>query len=166
MKDIFKNPILYYFLVPIVVALWPLLVGVIYLPDAKHNLKDEMNQYENAKKIIDEILTLDPGRLESVDPKKASGEFDYAVAVEKIASLYGIPSANYSISSSPIRTTGGQKTQNALLIMKDIEITRFAKFLATIQLRWASLQCEKITLTKNKGLPDSWKVDLNFRYYY
>ena len=32
MKDVYKNPILYYILVPVVVALWPLLVWSVYLP--------------------------------------------------------------------------------------------------------------------------------------
>jgi len=28
------------------------------------------------------------------------------------------------------------------------------------------LQCDTVTLTKKKGLPDMWKVDLDFKYYY
>ena len=166
MKDIYKNPILYCILVPIVIALWPLLVWAVRLPEAKKNLKDEMKQYEEAKNIIGEILTIDPGRLEAVDSKKAVAEFDYAVAVERIASSCGIPSTSYDISSKPARTTGGQKTEDALVVLREIDIARFARFLSTLQLRWANLQCEKITLTKNKGLPDVWKVDLNFKYYY
>jgi len=165
MKDIYKNPILYYILVPLLVALWPLLVGSVYLPESRKTLKDEISQYEDAKKIIGKILELDRERLEFA-PQKASGEFDYAVAIVKIASLCEIPTANYNISSSPIRTPGGQKIRDAQVALKDVEITKFAKFLSTIQLRWGSLQCEKVTLTKSKGVPDTWKVDLNFRYYY
>ena len=53
-----------------------------------------------------------------------------------------------------------------MVILKDVSITDFAEFLSKIQLRWASLQCEKVKFTKTKGIPDAWKVDLSFKYYY
>ena len=166
MKDIYKNPILYYILAPISVALWPLFIWGIYLPDAEDNWQAEKTQYNKAQKIMAEIITLDPGRLEFADAKNIAAEFDYAIAVERIASLCRIPSSNYNISSKPIRTSGGQKSQSAMVVLKQVDITKFARFISTIQLRWANLQCEKVTLAKKKGLPDTWKVDLDFKYYY
>jgi len=166
MKDIYKNPTLYYILVPIVVALWPLLIWGIYLPNAEDNWKDEKVQYNKAQKIMAEILTLDPDRLAFADSKRDAAEFDYASAIERIASLCKIPSTNYSISSRPVRATSGQESQACQVLLKKVDITGFAKFLSTIQLRWANLQCERVTLTKQKGLPDTWKVDLGFKYYY
>lgn len=166
MKDIYKNPILYYIFVPVVVALWPLLVRTVYLPEAQHNWKVEKTQYNKAQKTVIEILTLDPDRLEFADHQKAAAEFDYAVAVERITSLCGITWTNYNISSKPIRTTGGQKTQDALVALKEVDIAQFAKFLSTIQIRWANLKCDRLTITRKKGLPDAWKVDLNFKYYH
>ena len=166
MKDIYKNPILYYILAPISVALWPLFIWGIYLPDAEDNWQAKKTQYSKAQKIMAEIITLDPDRLEFADAKNIAAEFDYATAVERIASLCRIPSSNYNISSKPIRTSGGQKSQSAMVILKQVDITRFARFISTIQLRWANLQCEKVTLAKKKGLPDTWKVDLDFKYYY
>ncbi|HDZ69109.1 MAG TPA: hypothetical protein ENH43_01665 [Phycisphaerales bacterium] len=166
MKDIYKNPILYYILVPTVVALWPLFIRGVYLPDAERSWETEKAQYEKAQKIMAEILTLDPDRLQFADSRTAAAEFDYAVAVERIANLCKIPSTSYKLSSGIITTSGGQKSQSAQLVLKQVDITRFAKFLSTIQLRWANLQCTKVKLTKKKGLADTWKVDLEFKYYY
>ena len=166
MKDIYKNPFSYYILVPIVVALWPLLVWVVYLPEAEHNWNLEKARYTKAQKVIEQILTLDPDRLEFADSKAGAAEFDYATAIDGIARQCKISSGNYKRSTKPKRTSKGQKTQNCHVVLKDVDIARFARFLSTIQLRWASLQCERVTLTKKKGLPDVWKVDLDFKYYY
>lgn len=167
MKDIYKNPTLYYILVPIMVALWPLLVWGVYLPDAKRSSKREMNQYNDANDIMLEILALDPDRLEFADAGSAAAEFDYANAVDRVASFCRIPSTSYKLSSGPIITRQGKKSQTATVGLKDIDITKFAKFLSTIQLRWADLQCEKLKkLKKKEGFPDRWDVDLKFKYYY
>ena len=166
MKDIYKNPTLYYILVPIMAALWPLFIRGVYLPNAERSWEDEKNQYNKAQKTIAEILTLDPDRLAFADSKRDTAEFDYADAVERTASLCKIPPTNYNISSRPARTSDGQKSQSCQVVLKKVDITGFAKFLSTIQLRWANLQCERVTLTKQKDLPDTWKVDLGFKYYY
>ena len=166
MKDIYKNPTLYYILVPIVIALWPLFVWGIHLPDAEDNWQDEKTQYAKAQKAIEAILDIDPERLEFADSKNNKVEFDYANVVDKIARSCGISSTNYELSSKPPRTAKGQKSQSCRVELKHIDITKFAKFLSTIQLRWANLQCENITLTQEAGRPDMWKVDLNFKYYY
>ena len=149
-------------------ALWQLFIRGVYLPNAERSWEDEKNQYNKAQKTIAEILTLDPDRLAFADSKRDTAEFDYANAVERTASSCKIPSTNYNISSRPVRTrtSDGQKSQSCQVVLKQVDITRFAKFLSTIQLRWANLQCERVTLTKQKDLPDIWKVDLGFKYYY
>lgn len=166
MTDIYKNPTLYYILVPIIVALWSLLVWGVYLPEAERKWQAEKTQYNKAQNTMTEILTLDPDRMEFADSKTAAAEFDYASALAKIAGLCKIPSTNYKLSSGIITTTGGQKSQRAKVGLKQVDIVKFAKFLSTIQLRWANLQCAKVKLIKKKGLPDTWDVDLEFKYYY
>lgn len=147
--------------------LWPLLVWVVYLPAVEKNWKAEKEQYDQAQKIMEDLLKLDPDRLDFADSKTTSAEFDYATAVDKVASRCRISSTSYSINSRPIRiSSGGQKTQNCQVILKDVDITKFAEFLSTIQLRWENLECERLTLTHNKGLPDSWKVEVGFKYYH
>lgn len=167
MKDIYKNPMFYYVLVPCLVALWPLLVWAVYLPAAEDDLKNGMEGYEKAQVTMDAILELDPDRLENDDPNKAADKFDYATAVSDIARRCGIPAANYTVSSKPIRPSGsGKKSQSATVDLNNVSIARFANFLSTIQLRWANLECESVSLTQKKGLIDVWKVDMNFKYYY
>ena len=166
MKDVYKNPTLYYILVPIMVVLWPLLVWVVYLPDAEENWQAEKNQYNKAQEIIEEILNIDPERLGFVDSKASAAEFEYANAVDKVATSCKISSMDYELSAKPPRTSKGQKSQNCHVELKQVDITKFARFLSTIQLRWANLQCGSVTLTKKPGSPDMWKVDLDFKYYY
>jgi hypothetical protein len=167
MKQIYKNPALYYILAPVVVALWPLLIWGVYLPAARHNWQVESSQYNEAQSIMKEILALDPERLEFADAQNTTAEFDYASAIEKTAGLCGIPSTNYKLNSRIIVTSSsGQKTQGAEIGLKQVDITKFAKFLSMLQLRWANLQCNQVKLTKKKGLPDIWDVDLDFKYYY
>ena len=166
MKNIYKNPTLYYILVPVVLALWPLIIGGIYSQEAKRNLNKEKNNYKVARSKVAEILTLDGGRLDFSDPKTGASEFDYVDAVDKVADLCKIPETNYQLSSKPISTREGQKSQNCYVVLKDVKIATFGDFLSTIQLRWARLRCVDVRLTRKKGLPDTWRADLNFKYYY
>jgi len=166
MKDMYKNPTLYYIIVPVALALWPLLARVVYLPAAEKNWQNEKVQYTKAQQIMAEILTIDPDRLNFADANGSAAKFDYTVAVDKIANQFRISAANYKISSRPITTSGGQKSQTAVVILKEIDITKLANFLSTMQLRWANLQCTQANLTKKKGLPDTWDVELEFKYYY
>ena len=165
MKDIFKNPTWYYILVPVLIALWPLLVWAVYLPEAERNLDSDIDQYERAQKNIESILSLDVDRLQLADAKTGAAEFDYFNEVYRIAALSGIPQAKCKLSSRII-ISGEQKSQSAKVSFNDVDIEKFAKFLSTIQLRWANLQCTRVKLSKKKGLPDSWDVDLDFKYYY
>ncbi|MHC4396426.1 MAG: hypothetical protein ACYS1A_12305 [Planctomycetota bacterium] len=166
MKDIYKNPILYYILVPALVALWPLLVWAVYLPNAMDSLQDDLVDYVEAQETIGQILKLDPERLKLTDSKAAAAEFDYATSFNEIATSCGIAWANYNISSKPARVKNRQKTQNAVMVLNEVDVAKFARFLSSLQLRWANLQCEKVKLTKKEGLPDDWKINLDFKYYY
>jgi hypothetical protein len=166
MKDIYKNPILYYIAVPVFIGLWPLLVWAIYLPSAENNIKNQQDQYKQAEKIMTEILTLDPDRLEFVDPNNTDVEFTYANAVREVALKCGIPPSKYELNSGMIISSREQKSQNAKVDLQQIDIVTFANFLSMIQFRWADLQCERVKLTKKKGVPDMWDVDIEFKYYY
>ena len=166
MKDILRNPALYYILAPVAVALWPLLIWGVYLPAARHNWEVEKSQYNEGQSIIKEILAIDPDRLKFADANAVSVEFDYASAIDKTAGACGIPSSSYKLNSGIIITSAGQKSQSAKVSLKQVDITKFSKFLSALQLRWANLQCSQVKLTKKKGLPDTWDVDLDFKYYY
>jgi hypothetical protein len=166
MKDIYKNPLVYYILVPAVAALWPAIMWGVYLPSVRGSLNEDMDQYKNAMQLFEELRAVDPERLDFTKEKGASVDFDYATAVQQTAGFCSVPAANYKLSSGIIITTDAQKSQSANISLKDVDITKAARFLSTIQLRWSGLQCTKITLKKKKGLPDAWDVDYTFKYFY
>ena len=166
MKDIHKSPFFYYILIPAVAALWPVIIWGIYLPATRAKLNEDKEQFIKAQQIIEELLPLDSKRLDFAEGKGKSADFDYAAAVQQAAGFCSIPPGNYNQSSGIIITSGGQKSQSANVSLKDIDITKAARFLSTIQLRWSGLQCTKVALRKKKGLPDSWDVDFTFKYFY
>ncbi len=166
MKDIYKNPISYYIVTPVIVILWPLFVWAIYLPAAGKGVIDQQAQYRKAEAAMMEILTLDPDRREFADANNVGAEFTYADAIDSVARSCGIPPSMYKHSSGMLITSRDQKSQSASVNLKQIDIKRFAEFLGKIQLRWANLQCSRVKLTKKPGLPDMWDVDIEFKYYY
>lgn len=168
MKDIYKNPVLYYIAVPVIVGLWPLLVWAIYLPKAQQDVEGQMDQYKRAVPIMMEILTLEPDRLEFADANDTTADFSYREAANRIANLCRIPPSKCNLSTSMIITSGGQKTQSASIDLKEIDIRQFAKFFSMMQLRWPNLQCERLKLSKKQNLSDNdiWDVDLELKYYY
>jgi len=168
MKDIYKNPILYYMIVPVIVGMWPLLVWAIYLPNAQKDVEEQIAQYKKAEPIMMEILTLEPDRLEFADSNDTAADFTYGEAIDRVASLCRIPPSKYNLSSAMIITTNDKKSQSATVDLKQVDIRKFARFLSMIQLRWANLQCEQLKLTKKQNLPenDMWDVDIKFKYYY
>jgi hypothetical protein len=167
MNNIHKNPILYYIAIPVLIGSWPLLVWAIYLPKAQDDLQQNLTLYENkAVPLMMEILNLDPGRLDSADPNENTAEFKYDTVVDRIASTCGIPPSKCKLDARTIQETSGQKSQSANVSLSQVDITTFARFLSTIQMRWPNLQCTNITLTQKTGLPDIWDISLDFKYYY
>ena len=167
MKDLYKNPILYYILVPIIVGLWPLLVWAIYLPEAQKAVNEHISQYLQAEPVMMEILTLDPDRLEFADANDTAPEFTWS-SVDQVANRCKIPEKKCELRSGMIISTGGKKNQSATVNLRQVGITEFAEFLSMIQLRWVNLQCERVKLTKKQNLSgnDLWDVDITFKYYY
>ncbi|MEJ2702360.1 MAG: hypothetical protein P8Z79_07950 [Sedimentisphaerales bacterium] len=167
MRDIYKNPILYYVLVPVLVALWPLLVWAVYLPNAHKSIEEHITQYQKAEPIMMQILTLDPDRLEFVDANDTAPEFSWT-AVDQVANRCKIPESKCDLRSGMIITSGGQKNQSATVNLRQVSIMEFAEFLSMIQLRWGNLQCERVKLSRKENMPDKdvWDVDVTFKYYY
>jgi hypothetical protein len=166
MKDIFRNPVFYYILTPVIVGLWPLLVWAVYLPAAEENGKDQLTQFERAEETMLEILTLDPDRRDYADSNNVDIEFNYDKEVAKVASASKIPPTKWDLNTAAPQTSNRQKSQSATVSLKQIDIVKFADFLSTIQLRWANLQCNRVKLTQKQGIPDMWDVDIEFKYYY
>jgi hypothetical protein len=166
MKEFYKNPVFYYLLAPILAALWPLVIALVYLPNTRSITAAEAEQHQEANLYMEQILDFDPGRLDADSNKAEAKEFDYATAVGQIASSIGISSTSYTIDSQQPRVIGDIKTRTATVILQRVDITKFATFLSSIQRRWANLECESIDIDRQKGLVDAWKVTLKFKYYY
>ncbi len=168
MKDVYKNPVLYYIAVPLVIGLWPLLVAAVYLPAAQEDKDKQITEYGRAEQLMIEILTLDPERLEFAEPNEAATEFTYGGAVDKVANLCGISPSNCNVNTGIIIETKNQKSQTANVDLKQVSIVKFSKFLSMIQLRWANLQCESVKLARKDKMPsnDVWDADIKFKYYY
>ena len=166
MKEIYKNPVFYYVLAPLLASIWPLMLVGVYKPNAEARHKELLGEYESSQDAIEEILSLDPERIDYQNSRQGKPEFDYAVAIDSAAKYCGINSNEYELSSKPARRSGGQITEDCRVVLKDIGIEKLAKFLSTLQIRWANLQCSNLSLTKKKGSADMWKVDLEFTYYH
>ena len=166
MKDILKNPVLYYIAVPILVGLWPLLVAAVYLPEAKTNKEAQIVIYQKGQDVIEQILTLDPDRLKLAGPNSTEVSFTYDIAVNQMAVHCNIPASQYTSNPALPMTTSGQKTQTANVSLKQVDITTFAKFLSLIQTRWPSLQCTNLNMKTKENLPDIWDITIQFKYFY
>jgi hypothetical protein len=165
MKDIYRNPMFYYILVPLLIGIWPLSIWLVYLPRAEESLKNDGKTYEQSKEVMERILTLDPTQLELAQANTADDKFDYNIAVDMAAAKCGIVTKGVNVS--PPRFVRKQQTQDARVTLENVDITGFAKFITSLQIAWPSLQCEKIDLAKKPGaVADQWNIDVTLKYYY
>jgi hypothetical protein len=164
MRDIYKNPMFYYVLAPILVGAWPLLVWGMYLPKAKTTLEGDKQSYADATANIIEIIDMDPGRLDIAKTTKSLGRFTYAEAVDRAVNLCRIPSKNYRLSTGNMVVSGKKESQQARVSLVDVSIVQGAKFLSIIHSMWVNLSCERLRLTMKEGVPDTWDMDVTFKY--
>jgi hypothetical protein len=166
MREIYRNPVLYYLLIPALVGMWPLLVWGVHLPEAQRSAETERNLYIKGQNHIIDILQLDPERLKFADVNEVSGEFSYVSAVERVANLCRIPAGGWKYNAGNVVTINSKRRQDAKVKITDVSIVQAARFLSTMQSMWVNLTCEKVKLTRHKGMADQWNVDYSFVYYY
>ena len=111
MKDIHKNPLFYYILIPAALTLWPLLLWSAYIPGAEKKYQKQEKYFHDAVPVINKILEIDSERLDFASDKDNKTEFGYAANVEKIAQFCKISSANYELNTRRIAKSKGQKSQ-------------------------------------------------------
>jgi hypothetical protein len=167
MREIYRNPMLYYLVIPVLVGFWPLLVWGVYLPEVERAQGIERGLCEEGQMYVVDILRIDPGRLDFADATEVTAEFSYGPAVDRVANLCRIPASKCNYQAGNIITaSGGKRRQDAKVKLANVSIVDAAKFLSTIQSMWVNLTCEKVKLSRKKGMPDQWEVDLSFLYYY
>jgi hypothetical protein len=167
MREVYKNPMLYYLLIPVLVGIWPILVWGIYLPRAEHEREIEGGLCLQGQTFVIDILNIDPDLPNKTVKNLIPIEFSYGAAVARVANLYKIPTGNWTSAAGNIMVTGGKKRQDARVKLTGVSISQAAKFLSTIQSMWPNrLTCENVKLQIKKGMPDQWDVDFSFLYYY
>jgi len=166
MREIYKDPLLYYLLIPVLVGLWPLLVWRVYLPRAQDNLSAECRLYGDGYNCVIDILTIDPDRINRQDKGQGIKEFTFASAVNQVANLCKIPSSSYIINAGMASSSEGRKRQDARIKLTSVGIIQAANFLMSMQSMWVTLQCQDVKLQKKKGMLDQWDADFRFIYYY
>jgi len=166
MKDIHKNPVLYYIGVPVLVAVWPLLVSTHSLPGAHKDLVKWKGWFPDVNAQAEEILRLDPDRLADGAPV-VTERFDYLTAITRSARKCDIPSGSYSHSTGMItKSSKGQQSQTATVTLKGVNIIQASRFLSALQMSWPHLECTSIDLTHDKKVLDRWDAKLGFQYFY
>jgi hypothetical protein len=167
MREIHKNPMLYYVVIPVLVGLWPLLVWAYYLPQSEHSREVEGGLCVQGQTDVMEILKIDPDRLNMLDKGQIAMEFSYGSAVDRVTNLCKIPTTSVDFSAGLAQPlSGGKKRQDARVKLSNVSIAQAANFLSKIQSMWGLLTCESVNLTKQKGMADQWNVDFRFLYYY
>jgi hypothetical protein len=166
MQELYKNPLVYYVLAPVLVGVWPLLVWAYYLPQAKDAWQQDRRLFDDAQALMVDVLQKDPDRLKQAKETQMLGEFSYADAVNRVANLCRIPSGSLDLNTGSIVKTGGRDTQQARVTLSDIGIVQAAKFLSLIQSTWVNLTCDRIKLATKEGMPDQWDMSLSFKYDY
>ena len=159
MREIFKNPMIYYLIAPLLIGLWPLLVWAHYLPDARRQAANAASQCTQGEVYMLDIIHLNPSVLDFV-PDKSEAEFSFAKAIDRVANMCRIPSASCDFTAG----STDKKTQNAKVTLKSVGIVQAAKFLSDIQSNYVGLKCDQVKLTKKKGMPDQWDVEMKFWY--
>lgn len=163
-KDFIKKPNIYFLVVLVGSLVWIGIVGLIFLPKSSNELLDTIDEYKKLDQLFDQIYKLDPARLEYAKEKESIEKFTYSIAVDNVASKYGIKPGNYNLMTQKARKTRGRETQAATVVIQEVNVTNFAQFLSELLDTWPDLSCEYIKLNADKTEPDIWKVTVKLSY--
>lgn len=166
MRDYYKNPNFYYIMVPVLACIWVIFASTVSLRAANNKWDKQKKEYDRSQELITKILTLDPERLNYESQKAGSSEFDYSSAVEEIAKLCKISSSNYSLRGGKALKRRGKSTKTANITIDIIDIEKLAQFLSQILMRWPNLECDVLSITKQKKAKDAWKATMKFTYIF
>ena len=166
MKEFYKKPEFYYFILPFFVAVWILTSAFLSLPTAKSKFKRATEDQGKINGYLTTIITREPERLKFDELKKSTEEFDYGEVIDGFAKLYGITPSSYSLQAQGRIKKGKQLSQGANITISEIDVTKFAMFLSSMQQTWPDLQCNTLSLNKHKNEKDMWKATMKFTYVF
>ena len=166
MKIDYKNPMLYYIMVPVLAGLWAVLAGSVFYPNSVKACDETRYESEDVDNQIKRLVDLQPERLAFKVEKKASEDFDFTKTINEFAQKYSISPSNYNLNVRGEARKSGMKTRSASISIKNIDIEKMAQFLSDMLFRWPDLKCENLGIEKVKNSKNNWKVDMKLTYYF
>jgi hypothetical protein len=167
MKKYLNNPVFYYIALPAAACLWAALAGLVFYPRATSSWQESQAEYNAAEELLAQIIAVEPQRLAYKQEKgTAVVDFDFTQVINEFASLFSIPSSNFTLNTRGEIRKAGKRARSAVLSIKTIDIEKTTKFLSTMLIRWPDLQCEILSLDKLPQGKNNWKVDMTLTYYY
>jgi hypothetical protein len=166
MNKYLKSQVFYMIIVPVTAGLWMLYSWVIAYPASVQKWQDSRTEYEDAQKMIEQILKLEPQRLTFKQEKTENTDFDYTNVILQFTKEFNIAEDNYTLNVRGITRREGKRVKGADLSIKTIDIENLCKFLSAVLARWPELDCGTFRLDKLEVGKNSWKVTLHFTYSY
>jgi hypothetical protein len=167
MKIDFKNPNVYYLLVPVLTAMWAMTAGLVLYPKSVKAWDESEAEYTKAKAVMDQLVTLQPDRLAyKVDENARPQDFDFTRTINEFAQALSIPPSNYNLTVRSEANRSGRKTRSASISIKTIDIEKLAQFLSALLLRWPDLKCDTLSFSKIKDAKNNWQADVSLTYFY
>ena len=168
MKKYLENPLFYYILVPVIAGIWAIAAAVIFYPRAVVALQESKEEYTATQELLAQIVAIEPQRLAYQKEKGSggSGDFDFTRVINEFATLFSIPSADFTLNTRGETRRAGKRAQSAVLAIKTIDIEKRTKFLSGRLVRWPELQCETLNLEKIAPGKNNWKAEMTLTYYF
>lgn len=166
MKDYMKNPMVYTVAVPLLAGLWLLYTWTAAYPGSIELLTQGKADYDEAQKLLGQILALEPQRLSYQQEKGKTSEFDYTNVIDQFTKQFAIAPGDYTLSVRGATRKAGQTIKGADLSIKTIDIEKLSKFISALLIRWPELECERLAVEKLPAGKNNWKVTLRLTYKY
>jgi hypothetical protein len=167
MKIDFKDPNVYYILVPVLAAIWAMTAGWVLYPKSVKAWQESQAEFIKAQALMDQLVTLQPGRLAyKVDENAKSQDFDFTKTINEFAAALSIPPSNYNLTVRSEANRAGRKTRSASISIKSIDIEKLAQFLSALLLRWPDLKCDTLSFSKIKDAKNNWQAEISLTYFY
>jgi len=165
-KNFWKQPDFFFILLPVLAAGWAMTSGLVFYPRQKEAWNSKKEQHAEAAKLIEQILQLEPARVNYQEQSGQSGDFDFTTEVDRFTKELGIPSGSYTLNVRQAIKQQGKTRKSADLSFKSVKIETVAGFLSAMLARWPDLQCEQISLDKTGSAKNEWNVKLRLVYVY
>ncbi|MBW8015257.1 MAG: hypothetical protein FVQ82_03650 [Planctomycetes bacterium] len=166
MMDFYKKANFYFIVIPLAAAIWAVLASTVFLNAANDKWGKMQKESEKSDPIIAKILLHDPDRIKLHKEMEEMGKFDYNTVIGSFASRHGIADSVYGLKGTGSKRDRkkGIITEGARMIIDNIDVVKFTKFLSDMLNLWPNLQCEKLTLKKQNTGPDAWEATMDFKY--